>query len=87
VKKLIAYDSLDTGNSAVTIVTLLMMRMRVFAVNSRNVSWRTRAVMSYISTVWFLSFHTSANKSNPHTMLPNKRNMLMETISVLFLVT
>lgn len=86
-KKLIENDSADTGNVAVTIVSLLMMRMRLFAVNSRTSSWRVRAAMIYMSTVWFTSFQSSGNKDNPHTMLPNKRNMLLETISLLFLVT
>jgi hypothetical protein len=87
IQKLISYDSLDTRNSAVTIVTLVMLRMRVFAVNSRILNWRTRAAMSCISTAWFLSFHTSTDKSNPHTMVPNKRNMLIETLSFMFLVS
>ena len=31
--------------------------------------------------------YTSADKNNPHTMLPNKRNMLIETLSFMFLVS
>ena len=40
-----------------------------------------------MSTVWFTSFHSTGSKVNPHTMLANKRNMLLETISFLFVVT
>ena len=44
--------------------------------------------MTYISTVWFLSFQFSGSKENPLTVLPHKRNItLFETTSLLFLVT
>ena len=86
-KKLIENDSADTGNVAVTIVSLLMMRMHLFAVNSRTASWRVHAATTCMSTVWFTSFQSCGNKDNPHTMLPNKQNMLLETISLLLLVT
>ena len=87
VKRVIHKDSPDAGNVGVLIVTMVMTRMRLYAVNAKSKSWRVRAVMSYMSTVWFLCFQTSGNKDNPHTMLPNKRNMLLETLSLLFLVT
>jgi hypothetical protein len=44
-KKAIEYDSPDTGNAAVTIVTLLIMQMCVYAVNGRKLSWKTCAAM------------------------------------------
>jgi len=55
IKKIIRKDSLDAGNVGVLLVTMVMMRMRLFAVNSRSASWRVRAVMTYMSTVWFLT--------------------------------
>jgi hypothetical protein len=64
-----------------------MMRMRVYALNARKLSWKTQAAMTYMSMLCFLSFHISDNKDNSHTMLPNKRNMLLETIVLLFLVS
>ena len=32
-------------------------------------------------------FHMPGNKDNPHSMLPKKRIMLLETIALLFLVS
>ena len=86
-KRVIYKDSPDAGIVGVLIVTMVMMRMRLFAVNAKSASWRVCAVMSYMSTVWFLSFQTSGNRDNPHTMLPNMRNMLLGSLSLLFLVT
>ena len=85
--KLIKSDFADTGNVAVTIVSLLIMSMWLFAVNSRSASCRVHATMTYISTVWFTSFQSSGHKENHHSMLPSKCNMLLEIISLLFLVT
>ena len=86
-KKIIKYGSPDTGNAAVTIATLLMMLMRVYAVNTRKLSWKTWAAMTLMSMLWFLFFHASDNTDNPHAMLPNKRHMLLETIALLLLVS
>ena len=86
-RKMIEKDSADMGNVVVTIVSLLMMRMYLFAINSRTASWRVHAAMTYMSTVWVTFFHSSGNKKHPHTMLPNKQNMMRKIISLLFLVT
>ena len=82
VKKIIDLDSKDTGNVSVTILSLMFMRMRSYAVNSRTATWDERATMSYAALLWFTSFHTSGS-----TMMANKRNMILETVGVLFLVT
>lgn len=66
----------------VTVLSLVFLRMRSYAVNARNANWKERAVFSWASTLWFTSFHTSGS-----TMMANKRNMTMETIAVLFLVS
>ncbi len=71
----------DVGNHAVTVISLLFLRLQAFAVNSRMLPWRDRAVYSWVTLVWFTSFHTSGS-----TMMTNKRNMLLETVGILFLI-
>jgi hypothetical protein len=71
----------DVGNHAVTVISLLILRLWVRAVNSRMVPWRDRAVYSWVTLVWFTSFHTSGS-----TMMANKRNMLLERVGILFLI-
>ncbi len=56
----------DVGNHAVTVILLLFMRLRAYAVNSRMVPWHDRAVYSWVTSVWFTSFHT-----NGSTMMAN----------------
>jgi hypothetical protein len=71
----------DVGNHAVTVISLLFMRLWAYAVNSRMVPRRDWAVYSWVTLVWFTSYHTSGS-----TMMANKRNMLLETVSILFLI-
>ncbi len=71
----------DVGNHAVTVILLLFMRLWAYAVNLRMVPWRDQAVYSWVTLVWFTSFHTSGS-----TMMANKRNMLLETVGILFLI-
>lgn len=86
VSKLHELNSDDIGNASVTAVSHMLMRCRLYAVNSRNTSWWVRASLSYMSLLWFTSFHNyRAVGSYAITMLPNKRNMWLETIAVLFL--
>ncbi len=61
--------------------TLLFLRLWDYAVNSRMVPWRDRAVYSWVTLVWFTSFNTSGS-----IMMANKRNMLLETVGILFLI-
>ena len=82
VKKMISLDPPDIGNHAVTIMSLVFMRLRSYAINSRTAGWRERASYSWASLLWFTSFHSCAN-----TMLTNKRNMLLESVGTIFLVT
>ena len=72
----------DVGNHAVTVLSLVFLRLRVYAVNARSLPWRERALYTWLTMIWFTSFHTSGS-----TMMTNKRNMLLETFGVLFLVT
>ena len=75
-------SNVDPGNLAVVAVSLVFMRLRSYAVNARNVDWKERAVYSWSTFLWFSSFHTPGS-----TMITNKRNMLLETVAFLFLVT
>ena len=82
-KKLYALNSYDVGNCSVMVVSLNMTRMRLFAVNSRNTPWKVISFMTYMSTFWFSSFHTYGS----NTMLPRKRNSMLENIGIILLVT
>ena len=81
-KKLCALESSDVGNCSVMLVSPTMTRMHLFAANLRNTPWKVREIMTYMSTVWFTYFHTSGS----NTMLPNKRNMMLENIGIIFSV-
>jgi hypothetical protein len=81
--KIIEYGSEDVGNSAVTVLSLAFMRLRSFAVNSRTTGWKQRAIYSWSTLLWFTSFQHFVGS----TMMANKRNMVLETIGTLFIVT
>ena len=70
------------GNCAVTTVSLTFMRIHSYAVNQRKTNWKSRAFYTWASMLWFTSFHTSGS-----TMMTNKRNMVLETVGVMFLVS
>ena len=85
VNKMMKYRSqhtVDIGNFAVSVVTLVFGRLRAYAVNANLVPWKQRALYSWMTFIWFSSFQTQGS-----TMLANKRNMLLETVGTLFLVT
>ena len=69
------------GNNAVAVVSLVFMRLRSYAVNARNFDWREREVYCWDIFLWLNSFQTVES-----TMMTNKRNMLLKTISLHFLV-
>ena len=69
----------DVGNYAVTVVSLVFLRLRAYAVNAINLRWRARALYAFTTFLWFSSIQCS-------TMLANKRNMLLETVGIMFLV-
>lgn len=69
----------DVGNHAATVVSLVFLRLRAYAVNANGLRWRDRALYSFITFLWFSSFQCS-------TMIANKRNMLLETVGIMFLV-
>jgi hypothetical protein len=56
------------------------MRIRSSTVNAPGLDPEERAIAHWCSTLWFTSFQTQCS-----TMVVNKRNMVMEGISVLFL--
>lgn len=81
VKGVLELKTNDVGNQCVTALSLVFSRMRSFAVNSRSTDWKTRAIFTYASLLWTTSFHTSGS-----TMMPNKRNCVLETVGLLFLL-
>ena len=82
IKAVMNVRSGDLGNFAVTVTSLVMTRMRYFAVNARSADWKTRALFVWVSLLWVTSFHTPAS-----TMLTNKRNIALESVALLFLVS
>ena len=82
INAVIDVNSRDVGNVAVTVVTLAMARIRSFAVNAVKAEWHSRARFAWVSLLWFTSFHTPAS-----TMLANMRNIVMDKVAVMFLVT
>ena len=81
VEKIIQSDFDDIGNLSATVVSLVFMRLRSYAVNARVLDWKQRAIYTWATLLWFTSFHTSGS-----TMLANKRNMLLESVGLLFLL-
>ena len=73
--------AVDTGNIAFMAISLVFTRLRSYAVNARNVYWRERVLYCWATFLWFSSFQTADS-----TIMTNKRNMLLETISFIFLV-
>jgi hypothetical protein len=70
----------NVGNHAVTVLLLVFLRLRAYAVNATALRWRDRALFSFITWfLWFSSFQCSM-------MIANKSNMLLETVGIMFLV-
>jgi len=80
VEKIVESDFDDIGNLAVTVLSLVFMRLRSYAANARVLPWKQRAIYTWATLLWFTSFHCPGS-----TMLANKRNMLLESIGLLFL--
>jgi len=60
----------------------MFLRMRSYAVNARKADWKIRAYFTWASMLFFTSFHKAGT-----TMLPTMRNMVLESVALLFLVT
>ena len=89
VQKLIALEEsysetigVDAGSLAVIVVYLVFMQIRSYTVNERNTNRKDREIYCWDTFLWFTYLHTSGS-----TMMTNKRNMLLETVAFLFLVT
>ena len=64
--------AVDTGNLAVTVVSLIFMRLCSYAVNARNINWKDREMYCWDNFLWLNYFHTSGS-----TMMTNERKMLL----------
>jgi hypothetical protein len=69
----------NVGNHAVTVVLLVFLELHAYVVNATALRWRDRALFSFITFLWFSSFQCSM-------MIASKRNMLLETVGIMFLV-
>jgi hypothetical protein len=70
----------NVDNHAVTVVLLVFLQLRAYAVNATALRWRDRALFSFITLLLFSSFQCSM-------MIANKCNMLLETVGIMYLVT
>ena len=61
-------------------MSLTFIRLCSFSINTRELRWQDRCVYQWVTFLWLSSFNTPMS-----TMLPNKRNMCLETIGDLFL--
>ena len=101
ISKLMTCHITDVGNLSTLVVSLTFIRLRIYSVNASNLCWKERCIYQFLSLLWFTSFHTPyryviriVNMKLTQlillfisTMLPNKRNMLLETVGLLFLFT
>jgi len=72
VEKIIKSDFDDIGNLSVTLLSLVLIRLRSYAVNAWVIDWKQRSIYTWVTFLWLTSFHTPGN-----TMLANKQNMLL----------
>ena len=87
VSKLFEQNRREYGNTSVTAISLMMLRCCLFAVNSKESEWWIRASLSYMSLVWFTSFHNlCAVGATPLQCFKIKKSMRSETIGLLSLV-
>ena len=63
-------------------MSLVFMCLWSYAVNARVLDWKQRTIYTWSTLLWFTFFHTSGS-----TMIANKRNMLLEYIGLLFLLS
>ena len=81
IKSVMDLNSGYFGNSTVVVVSLTMSRTRLFAVNSRTASWKTRCIFVWTGLLWYTSFHKQTS-----AFLTNQRNIALESIALLFLI-
>jgi hypothetical protein len=82
IRRVIEFGAPDIGNTTVKVVSLAFTRLQLYAVNGRKVTWRDRAMYSWATMLWMTSFHTPGS-----IMIANKRNIVLETVGFMFLVT
>ena len=66
-----------------TVVSLAMLRIHSYAVNGNDIPFDERGVYAWSSMLWVTSFHGGAG----NTVLQNKRNIVLETVGLLTLIT
>ena len=75
---MIEKDSADTCNAAVTIVSLLMMRMHLFAINSRTASWRVHAAVMVFIFPFFRKQRESSYYATKETKYDAQNNFFAD---------
>ena len=80
VSKLLGYKFNNVGNCAILILSLTFIWIWWLSINERELRWKDRCVYQWEKFLWLSSFNTPMI-----TMLPNKRNMCLDTIGYLFL--
>ena len=80
IKALVELDSNAVGDVAVVCAILYFTILRLYVVNAKEVSWKERLIYHWASLLWFTSFDGCAG-----TMYKNQKNMVIETIGMMFL--
>ena len=75
-----ALDTPDVWNPSMTKVTLLFTQVRDFTVNNKHMAWKYQAYYIWESILWYTYFHWVSRQ-----ILKNKRNMVLESVGVLFI--
>jgi len=71
-------DNLSPGDIGVLMVTLAMTKLRLHAINSKDMDSNQRSVYSWVSMLWFTSLTGAC--------ITTKRNLVAEAISFAFLL-
>ena len=85
VAKVAMLSNEEVGSVSVLCLTLYFIRLKLFAVNAKKGNFRDRITFLWASTIWLTSFESkSLLGTNQSNMSTNRRNLLTETIALVF---
>ena len=73
---------IDGGDNDVVWVTLYFIKTSFYEVNSKEVTWEERTIYYWTYLIWFVNFDSCKSTINT-----NQRNMAVESIGMLLLLT
>ena len=83
-EKINLIENCNHASNAVLSTTLYFTRLRLYGVNAKVFGFKELVMYSWATMVWLTSFCKPVGKDNS---LANKRNMVEETLAVIFLVS